>query len=151
MFRLCYFRSTARTSKNMLHELVPLLRDPILLFSLGILLAVARLVHLRCQLDLHKFNGPFLASFTDFWRYWKVRVNRDTVIALQLQDKYGDVVRIGPKALLFNDPQAIADIFGAAKDYTKAGLSLLISSIPSWKALLISLLFSPCCSQTSIQ
>lgn len=125
----------------MLHELVHVLRDPTLLFSLGILLAVARLIHFRYQLGLHKFNGPFLASFTDLWRYWKARVNRDRVTALELQDKYGEVVRIGPKALLFNDPQAITDIFGAAKDYTKVGPSHLIPSVTLRRALLISALF----------
>ena len=107
----------------MLNDITSLfLGTRIVLFILTLSL-IARLVQLRYQRGLHQFNGPFLASFTDLWRYFSARFAGHEVPARALQRKYGDVVRIGPNALLFNDPQAVSDIYGAGKDMTKVSVN----------------------------
>lgn len=93
--------------------------DPRLFALIGLVIVTVHFVRLYYQHGLNQFNGPFLASFSNLWRYWNTRINRAKVPALVLQQKYGNVVRVGPKALLFNHPQAIADIYGAGKEFTK--------------------------------
>lgn len=88
---------------------------------LGLALFVAlgiRFLSFRYVYGLRRFKGPFLASFTNVWKLlycW-----RNTEIPLRgLHDRYGDIVRLGPNALSFRNPQAIRDIFGAGKNWAK--------------------------------
>ena len=90
-------------------------------YWLGLALSVAiaiRILSFRYIYGLQRFKGPLLASFTNAWRLlycW-----RNTKIPLRdLHDRYGDIVRVGPNALSFRDPQAIRDIFGAGKNWNK--------------------------------
>lgn len=80
---------------------------------------VVRLVSLRYQRELHKFNGPFLASFTDLWRMCHAYANNDRPPMVHLHEKYGDIVRVGPNVLSFAQPQAIKDIYGPGKVWEK--------------------------------
>lgn len=67
---------------------------------------------------IRNFEGPLLASFTDLWRAFHAYHN--TLFPMRaMHEKYGDVVRIGPKSLSFSDPQAVKDIFGAGKNWEK--------------------------------
>jgi hypothetical protein len=61
---------------------------------------------------MNKFNGPFLASFTDFWKVWYAYTNSSNPIYVDLHEKYGDVVRVGSNELSFADPRAIHEIYG---------------------------------------
>ena len=75
-------------------------------------LLLARAVSFRYQKGLSKYDGPLLASFTDFWRLWQSYKHTDYVFYADLL-KYGDVVRLGPNLLLFSDPAAIKDVFSS--------------------------------------
>jgi hypothetical protein len=86
-----------------------------LICSLTILISIAS----RYRHDLARFPGPRLASLTDFWRVWHVRSNRDRVTTADLHAVYGDVVRVGPRKISFANPQALKDIYGINKGYTK--------------------------------
>jgi hypothetical protein len=59
----------------MLKDFALLLQDLRFVLSVALLDIFARLVQLQYLLGLHKFNCPFLASFTDLWRYWDVRIH----------------------------------------------------------------------------
>ena len=86
--------------------------------SLSVLAVLIPLIYFRYSYGIQKFRGPFLASFTDLWRF--IHAYRGTLFPLRdLHDAYGDVVRVGPGALSFRDPKAIRDIFGAGKDWKK--------------------------------
>ena len=80
---------------------------------------IFRVVSLRYHHGLHKYNGPFLASFSDLWRlcYAYRYSNREPMI--YIHDIYGDVVRMGPNVLSFSQPQAIEDIYGPGKHFKK--------------------------------
>lgn len=77
------------------------------------LLIIARALSIRYQDGLNKYNGPFVASFTNFWRLWQAYWYQDRVTYLPLPHKYGEIIRLGPRTLVFQNPQAIRDIFVA--------------------------------------
>lgn len=84
----------------------------------ALLAVVLRFASFRYMYGIHKFKGPFLASFTDFWRFLNAYRNK-LFPSRHLHEEYGDVVRLGPNALCFRDPQAIKDIYGAGKNWEK--------------------------------
>jgi len=70
--------------------------------------------------DLRHIPGPLGARLTNFWlagNYWKGELFTD--IALDLQQKYGSVVRYGPRRVLFSDLSAVGVIFNTKKPFVK--------------------------------
>ena len=88
-------------------------------FWLISLVAVVRLLYLRYHDSLHNYNGPFLASFTNLWRVYHSYSNRYGKPLINIHEKYGSVVRLGPNVLSFGQPQAIRDIYGPGKNFGK--------------------------------
>ncbi|KAK2787600.1 hypothetical protein FQN53_005050 [Emmonsiellopsis sp. PD_33] len=74
----------------------------------------------RYRNGLNKYPGPFLASLTDWWRFWDVYGRRAEITHQALHAKYGDVVRIGPNTLSFADPAALKTIYGLNKGFVKS-------------------------------
>ena len=68
---------------------------------------------------LQKYPGPFLASLTDWWRFWDVLGRRPDITHNRLHRELGDVVRLGPNTLSFANPKALKDIYGLNKGFTK--------------------------------
>ena len=88
---------------------------------LCILVAVCiiRLASLRYHHGLHKYNGPFLASLTDFQRLCHAYSTSYRKPMILVDDKYGDILNMGPDVLSFRQPQAIRDIYGPGKHSKK--------------------------------
>ena len=92
---------------------------PLLWVSLiGLVTLIAARLYQQEQ-RLHKFPGPFLARFTDFWQLWFMYVDRPNEPYRRLHEKYGKIVRMAPNKLYFSDPAAIRDIYGLRKDLRK--------------------------------
>ncbi|KAK5061332.1 hypothetical protein LTR84_007874 [Exophiala bonariae] len=80
-----------------------------------------------CQLLLNYFTpglgkipGPFLARFTDVWRFVDAcRGHREQTI-LRLHKKYGPVVRLGPNCVSVADPEALDLILGLKSNLDKS-------------------------------
>jgi hypothetical protein len=70
----------------------------------------SRAASYRYQKGLNKYRGPFIASFTNFWRLWQWLWNWDHPYFPDMV-KYGKIIRVGPNTLLFNEPEAIKDIY----------------------------------------
>ncbi|KAI8291396.1 hypothetical protein K4K60_001916 [Colletotrichum sp. SAR11_57] len=87
--------------------------------SIGASLIVAWLVKNHYNNGLNKYPGPFLASLTDWWRFFDVKGQRPEVTHQKLHEKYGDVVRLGPNTLSFADPAALKTIYGLNKGFVK--------------------------------
>lgn len=68
---------------------------------------------------LNKYNGPFLASLTDWWRLWDVWNRRAEITHMALHQRYGDIVRLGPNYLSFSCPAALKEIYGLKSGVTK--------------------------------
>jgi hypothetical protein len=69
------------------------------------------LARIRYRPVLRKFDGPFLASFTDAYRLWQLYRYPDRVNYVGLDEKYGDIIRLGPRTLVFARPDAIKEIY----------------------------------------
>ena len=82
-------------------------------------LAVTRLLFFRYKNGLSKYNGPFLASFTDAWRMFYAYSRRHEPPMIDVHEKHGDIVRMGPNLISFAKPEAIKDIYGAGKAWDK--------------------------------
>ena len=68
---------------------------------------------------LQKYPGPFLAAFTNWWRFWDVLERRPDRTQLRLHRELGDIVRIGPNTLSVADPKALKIIYGLNKGFVK--------------------------------
>lgn len=87
--------------------------------SICAFLAVAYMARNRYQKGLSKYPGPFLASITDWWRFYDVYKRRPERTHRRLHEKHGAVVRLGPNALSFSDPKALRTIYGLNKGFIK--------------------------------
>ncbi|RHZ51496.1 hypothetical protein CDV55_102083 [Aspergillus turcosus] len=71
------------------------------------------LVYIRDPLGLRKYPAPsWLAALTPLWLVhatWSQ--NRSRIIHRELQ-RLGDVIRVSPDHIIFNDPAAVKDIYG---------------------------------------
>lgn len=84
--------------------------------------------NVRYRTDLSKYDGPFLASFTNFWRLWQRLWYQDQTVFPSLV-QYGRIIRIGPKTLLFNDPEAIRDIYMTHFSKVRMATLFILSSL----------------------
>ena len=78
---------------------------------------------------LNKYPGPFLAKFTNWWRFLDVYGRRPDITHLKLHREHGDVVRLGPNSLSFANPRALKTIYGLNKGFTKVWLQLCERSV----------------------
>lgn len=85
----------------------------------------------RYHNGLNKYPGPFLASVTDWWRFWIVYKKRPEVKHIELHQKHGDVVRLGPNNISFANPAALKAIYGLNKGFTKVDDPLRYGTISS--------------------
>ncbi|KAF3054724.1 Cytochrome P450 monooxygenase andK [Trichoderma lentiforme] len=86
-------------------------------------------LHIRYRHGFNKYKGPFLASFTDYWRYRYTRDHRNEIPSVALHAKYGDIVRAGPQKLSFANPEALKDIYSINRGYVKSEFYWVAASV----------------------
>ncbi|KAG8625266.1 hypothetical protein KVT40_007017 [Elsinoe batatas] len=64
--------------------------------------------------------GPWLASLSDLWRYMIARTYRPERTHIELHEKYGPVVRLGPKSVSVSDPAALQTIYAPNAGFVKS-------------------------------
>ncbi|KAI0442804.1 cytochrome P450 [Xylaria telfairii] len=69
---------------------------------------------------LSHYPGPFLARFTDYWRFRDVRGRQCHLTRVALHEKHGPVVRVGPNTLSISDPAYIPKIYGPGQGFLKS-------------------------------
>ncbi|KAK0739073.1 cytochrome P450 [Apiosordaria backusii] len=94
-----------------------------------ITVVLACLVKNRYHNGLNKYPGPFLASLTDWWRFYDVYKRRPERTQIELHRKYGPVVRLGPNTLSFADPEALKTIYGLNKGFVKSDFYVVQQSV----------------------
>ena len=110
--------SKMSTASSYLSPLLGLIRQypiPILL-SLVIFNFLWNKFH---QPGLTSIPGPPLAAYSRLWRVAHVWKGSAHLEALLYHDKYGPIVRIGPKHVSIADPKYIPTIYSIKQDYTK--------------------------------
>ncbi len=98
----------------------------------SVVVFVAYLIVQRYQKGLSQLPGPFIASLTNFWRVFDVWSRDSHITFRELHERHGDVVRVAPNVLSFGDPNAIADIYGLNKGYTKVSSGNLCANFPMY-------------------
>ena len=68
---------------------------------------------------LRAFPGPFVAKFTDLWRAAAVIPGRIDSVNRRWHKKYGSAVRVGPNAIILNDPEMIKTVYSTKKAWVK--------------------------------
>ncbi|PKS11344.1 hypothetical protein jhhlp_003106 [Lomentospora prolificans] len=97
--------------------------------ALAAFASVAWLAKNRYRRGLNKYPGPFLASLTDWWRFFDVYGRRPEITHIELHKKYGDVVRLGPNTLSFSNPKALKAIYGLNKGFIKSDFYIVQQSV----------------------
>ena len=90
----------------------------------GVLLCIVAFVVIKAAINrfgggLNRIPGPRLAGLTDFWRLFVVWGRRPELVHIELHEKYGNIVRLGPRTVSVGDPQAIKIIYGLNSGFIK--------------------------------
>ena len=80
---------------------------------------------LYIYLRLRHIPGPFAASLTNLWLLTKMRRGSWREAMIQLDRKYGPVVKYGPQRVLFSQVDAVPIIYGTTNVMPKASFSLI--------------------------
>lgn len=83
-------------------------------------LLIIRLFTNKYGNGLNRVPGPALAALTDFWRFFDVWRRRPELTHIALHEKYGSVVRLGPRTVSISDPAVVQTIYGPNSGYTKS-------------------------------
>jgi hypothetical protein len=83
------------------------------------LASITYLVHNKYYHGLNKYPGPWLAAYTDWWRFFDAYSRKAEKTHIALHRRYGDIVRVGPNTLSFADPRALKTIYGLNKGFSK--------------------------------
>lgn len=111
---------------------------PVVLLPVG---AVAiRLVLNYFSAGMQSIPGPFWARFSDVWRMRVALGGQSHMRMMELHDKYGEVVRIGPNTISVSDPRAIEPILGFKNNLNKS--RAVVSMMNVYKGKLIPMLIS---------
>ncbi|KAK8097678.1 benzoate 4-monooxygenase cytochrome p450 [Apiospora kogelbergensis] len=68
---------------------------------------------------LRQYPGPFLAGWTNWWRFFLVRTGSYHIGIKKLHDEYGPVVRIGPNTLDIDYPELSKTFYGTDGKWKK--------------------------------
>lgn len=74
-------------------------------------------IYLRSPLK--KIPGPFLAKFSNFWRFYDHYRQTHIETQKKLHEKYGDVVRLGPTTVSVADPNLLKTIYNTRGTFVK--------------------------------
>lgn len=97
-----------------------------MLYEISAILIVVLLgyhVHrIRSKPGLRHIPGPFIASFTNFWKISAVFHGDMPRRNIEVHRKYGPVVRIGPKHVSFKTLAALRTIYNSRQQFSKVML-----------------------------
>ncbi|KAJ9602189.1 hypothetical protein H2200_013309 [Cladophialophora chaetospira] len=88
--------------------------------AFGLVALLGRLVHNKYGYGISSVPGPFWAAYTDLWRFSVVWGGRAERVHIQLHNKYGPLVRLGPNCVSISDPEAIKMIYGITSTFVKS-------------------------------
>ena len=87
--------------------------------ALGVLLVVGRYVLAYQTSPLKPLPGPFLAKFSNVWRFYNHYRQAHIETQRKLHEKHGDIVRLGPTTVSVADPNLIKTIYNTRGTFVK--------------------------------
>jgi hypothetical protein len=70
---------------------------------------------------LRSIPGPWLAKFSNIWRFYDVAKGRPDITLYKLHQKHGDYVRLGPRVVSVKNIEVLKTIYGISAGYGKVG------------------------------
>lgn len=104
-----------------------------LLTVLGVVLLLIALQLLRTYWRLRHIPGPFWASFTNLQRVLWVKAKQAHLIHQHVHEQYGQVVRIGPNMVMFDNPDAIPIVHTMRRGFPKVSCLPVVAPF-RWKS-----------------
>lgn len=95
---------------------------------LGLLLVNVTVVKYRK--GLRSIPGPFLASFSNLWKFRAVWNQNMHLENIRVHEQYGSIVRIGPNHVSLSDPQSMRTIYGIQNVFPKVRYTHIVSLSP---------------------
>jgi hypothetical protein len=89
------------------------------LLGLCVVAFVARILHNKYGHGISQIKGPLISTYTDLWRFWVVWGRRPELTHIALHEKYGSIVRLGPKTVSVSDAEAIKTIYALNSGFVK--------------------------------
>ena len=90
--------------------------------GLGAVLLITQYVFAYLQSPLKNIPGPFLAKFSNLWRFLNHYRQTHIETQRQLHEKHGDVVRLGPNTVSIADANLIKTIYNTRGTFLKVSL-----------------------------
>ncbi|KAH7410197.1 pisatin demethylase [Phaeosphaeria sp. MPI-PUGE-AT-0046c] len=90
------------------------------LLSVCVIAVAARLLYNKLGTGLNHVPGPFWASFTEFYRLSVVWGRRPERWNIRLHERYGSVVRIGPRTVICSEYTAAKKIYALNSGFVKS-------------------------------
>jgi hypothetical protein len=98
----------------------------LIFFAIGTVALVMQYVVTYLRSPLKKVPGPFLAKFSNIWRFYNHYGQTHIETQKELHKKYGDVVRLGPNTVSVADASLLKTI------YSTRGTFLKVSKARYW-------------------
>ncbi|ORY15010.1 cytochrome P450 [Clohesyomyces aquaticus] len=89
------------------------------LFGVALAVLIMRYVVSYLRSSLKGLPGPFLAKFSDVWRFWNHYTWKHIETQKKLHEQYGDVVQLGPKTVSLSDPNLLKTIYTTRGTFIK--------------------------------
>ncbi|KAK5455004.1 hypothetical protein LTS15_005724 [Exophiala xenobiotica] len=87
--------------------------------AIGLVLLQPIFSYFRDSKNLRRFPAPSVAAFTNLWAANNHRLKHSSLKVHEAHETLGPIVRIQPKHVSFNVPEAVNDIYGHASKLTK--------------------------------
>lgn len=87
--------------------------------SLALIALVVQYIVAYLKSPLKKLPGPFLAKFSDVWRFYSHYSQTHIETQKELHNKYGDVVRLGPNTVSVADAGLLKTIYSTRGTFLK--------------------------------
>jgi len=97
---------------------------PLLALGLSITILLSYLLRVRFRSYLRLIPGPFFASFSYFPRLISVAHGHAHFDAINLHREYGNVVRVGPNHVSFDNSEALSIVYSAYTKFEKSDFYL---------------------------
>ncbi|KAL8680910.1 MAG: hypothetical protein Q9186_002922 [Xanthomendoza sp. 1 TL-2023] len=68
---------------------------------------------------LKSIPGPFLARFSNLWQFFVYAQGKQFTVLQRLHNRYGPIVRVGPKHLSLNSPTLVKTVYSLRGEYVK--------------------------------
>ncbi|KAH7092538.1 cytochrome P450 [Paraphoma chrysanthemicola] len=88
--------------------------------ALGGILVLTQYVLAYLRSPLKQIPGPFIAKFSNIWRFFNHYGQTHIETQRKLHEKYGDVVRLGPTTVSLADSSLIKTIYNARGTFLKS-------------------------------